>query len=92
MLKHSHSNQGFRRELVKVLERAAKSGELDDFLDYILSPAEFQEISLRLQAGESLLKGETQRRIAERLGMGIMTVSRCARALNEHRKTIEKLL
>ena len=81
----------YKKELVRVINQAAKIGELDGFLRYILSPAEFEEVSLRLQVGEALLKGKTQREIAKKFKMGVMTVSRCARAVKEHRKTIEKL-
>lgn len=50
-------------------------------LDQLLTPTEFEEVIKRLQIFEMLEQGIPQRKIAERLGVGIATVSRGARAL-----------
>ncbi|HBN59899.1 MAG TPA: transcriptional regulator, partial [Halomonas sp.] len=46
-------------------------------------PAEYQEISKRLQIFKLLNEGMPHRKIADTLGVGIATVSRGSRALNQ---------
>lgn len=54
---------------------------LDRALQQLLSPSEYQEIAKRLQIFQLLAQGVPQRQIAQRLGVGIATVSRGARVL-----------
>lgn len=51
------------------------------FLQNILTPAELEEIALRLQIVKCLKKGMPQREVAKQLGVSIGTVSRGAREL-----------
>lgn len=51
------------------------------FLQNILTPAELDEIAIRLQIAKLLSKGATQRTVAAKLGVSIGTVSRGAREL-----------
>jgi TrpR family trp operon transcriptional repressor len=59
--------------------------EMEDFLLGILTPNERQEISRRLEIIRLLLKGLPQAEIAERLGVGVATVTRGSRELKEGR-------
>jgi TrpR family trp operon transcriptional repressor len=52
-------------------------------LESLLTPAEYQEISKRLQIFKLLNEGLAHRKIAELLGVGIATVSRGSRALRD---------
>lgn len=70
------------RELITVLMRAAREEKLlHEFLLDILTPAEYQEISIRWQIVKRLSKGMPQREIARKLGVSVATVSRGAREL-----------
>jgi TrpR family transcriptional regulator, trp operon repressor len=50
--------------------------KLREFLKAILTPKELEEIPTRLQIIKLLKKGMPQREIAEKLGVGIATVTR----------------
>lgn len=54
---------------------------MNEALASLLTPAEYQEISKRLQIFKLLREGVPHRKIAETLGVGIATVSRGSRAL-----------
>lgn len=56
---------------------------MDAALASLLTPAEYQEISKRLQIFKLLNEGMPHRKIADTLGVGIATVSRGSRALNQ---------
>jgi len=74
------SDQHYQAELVRYLLSMASPEEMDAALASLLTPAEYQEISKRLQIFRLLREGVPQRRIAEMLGVGIATVSRGSRA------------
>ncbi|MBI5134785.1 helix-turn-helix domain-containing protein [Candidatus Uhrbacteria bacterium] len=68
-------------ELVEAIGRLKKNDIILAFLKNILTPAELDEIATRLQIFKLLKKGVPQREVAEKLGVGIATVSRGAREL-----------
>lgn len=55
--------------------------EMEQALRALLTPAEFSEVTKRLQIFKMLEQGIPQRQIAETLGVGIATVTRGSRAL-----------
>lgn len=67
--------------LVRVLLRLKTRLAVEDFLRGILTPQELEQLALRLQIVKRLKKGETQRDIADDLGVGIATVTRGSREL-----------
>lgn len=74
----------YRKELLSVLRDAAKSADaLDAFLEDILTPREYQDIARRLQIVKQLQEGKPHREIAENLGVGVATVLRGARELQD---------
>ncbi|PTY37920.1 transcriptional regulator [Saccharospirillum sp. MSK14-1] len=73
----------YKAELLEHLLAIDDAQSLDAALDSLLTPAEYIEISKRLQIFKMLRAGVPQRKIAETLGVGIATVSRGARALND---------
>lgn len=75
-------------ELVEFLLDAASAEELAALLRALLTPAELREIPNRLKITQLLRQGMPQRDIAQRLGVGIGTVTRGSKALPD----IEKLL
>lgn len=68
-------------ELIDYLAAADSAAELDKRLQELLTPSEVSEISKRLQIFKGLEAGMPQRQIAEKLGVGIATVTRGSRAL-----------
>ena len=80
------------KHFIDVLMEIKSRDELEDFLIGILTPAELEEIPRRLKIVEMLLEGKSQREIAEKLGVGVATVSRGARELKLGRfKVIRRL-
>lgn len=73
----------YRKQLVEHLLLAEDHKALNERLTNLLTPAEFNEISKRLQILEMLEAGTPQRQIAEELGVGIATVTRGSRALQK---------
>jgi len=67
--------------------------EIDAVLSALLTDKEQQDIANRVRIFDLLQKGVTQRVISQQLGVGIATVSRGARALQQQDATaIDKLL
>ena len=68
-------------ELVEHLLAIKGQDEMERALRALLTPAEFSEVTKRLQIFKMLEQGVPQRQIAEVLGVGIATVTRGSRAL-----------
>ncbi len=73
----------YKTELIRHLLAIDTPGSMDTALESLLTPAEYQEISKRLQIFKLLNEGVAHRKIAELLGVGIATVSRGSRALRD---------
>ena len=73
------------RELIKLLLNIKTKEEMEDFLLGILTPKELEEIPTRLQIVKMLKNGVRQHEIAERLGIGVATVTRGSRELQKGR-------
>lgn len=71
----------YKAELIEHLLAIEDGHTMDAALESLLTPAEYTEISKRLQIFKMLRAGVPHRRIAETLGVGIATVSRGSRAL-----------
>ena len=74
-------NDNYTQELIDHLLKADNSQRMEQTLRSLLTPAELSEISKRLQIFKLLESGMPQRQIAEKLGVGIATVTRGSRAL-----------
>lgn len=84
----STSNEELERyqlELVEHLLAQNCAYEMTLALHKLLTDAEFNEVIKRLQIFKMLKAGVPQRQIAQKLGVGIATVSRGARALNQEK-------
>lgn len=73
----------YKTELIRHLLSIDDPAGMDAALESLLTPAEYQEISKRLQIFKLLNEGVAHRKIAEQLGVGIATVSRGSRALRD---------
>lgn len=68
-------------ELIKMLLSINTKGDMENFLLGILTPKELEEIPARLKIVKMLKKGISQRQIAEKLKVGIATVTRGSREI-----------
>lgn len=66
--------------------------DMRDFLEDLLTPQEWLEISERIQLVKQLLNGKTQRDVASDLGISITTVNRWARMIKYGTGSFTKLL
>jgi len=67
--------------LVDELLKANTKDKIENLLRGLLTPKELEEFAKRIQLVRMLKKGVAQHEIAEKLGMGVATVSRGAREL-----------
>ncbi|MEN8253499.1 MAG: YerC/YecD family TrpR-related protein [Patescibacteria group bacterium] len=65
-----------KKELVEFLLNIKSEKEMFLFLQGILTPKELEEIPTRLQIVKMLKAGTAQHKIAEKLGIGVATVTR----------------
>lgn len=72
-------------DLIKVLLNLKNREEAEDFLKGILTPKELKEIPTRLRIVRMLKEGIPQHQIAEKLGIGIATVTRGSKELQKKR-------
>lgn len=77
------NKQLYLDELVKHLLEMKDHEQMENAIRNLLTPSELTEISKRLQIFKLLREGMPQRQIAEKLGVGIATVTRGSRALRE---------
>lgn len=80
------------KDLIKTMASIKDAGTFESFLHSILTPAEFEEIPKRLQIVKLLMKGVPQREVAQKLGVGIATVTRGSRELKYGNNVFQKVL
>ncbi|MEK7078928.1 MAG: Trp family transcriptional regulator [Patescibacteria group bacterium] len=73
------------KELVNVFSSITSRKEMEDFLYGILTPQELEEIPVRLQIVKLLKKGIPQHEIAQKLGVGVATVTRGSKEIAKGR-------
>jgi TrpR family trp operon transcriptional repressor len=74
-------NRKYRKELINLLTYIKNSKLMDEFMEDLLTPAEFEEIVARWQIVKQLAKGVPQRKIAQKLGVSIAKITRGSREL-----------
>ena len=79
-MKNAHLN-----ELIDTLLSIKSQKEMKDFLSGILTPGELAEIPTRLQIVKLLKKGVPQHEIAEKLHIGVATVTRGSKEIQKGR-------
>ncbi len=72
-------------ELANTIAKLSSPTEVIDFLKGILTPQELVEIPQRLQIVKMLKQGKPQRQIAEELGVGVATITRGSKELQNGR-------
>ena len=72
-------------DLAQALSQVKSEAEMLDFLKGLLTLGELEEIARRLQIVKLLKEGVSQREIAERLKVGIATVTRGSKEIKQGR-------
>jgi len=68
-------------KIVKEIQKLHTEEEIRDFLLGVLTPGEVEEIAQRIEIVKMLKKGVNQHEIAEKLGVGVATVTRGSKEL-----------
>lgn len=72
----------YKNEVIDVMQKISKDKTLlADFVKEILTPREFENVSVRWQIVKRLAKGEHHQSIAEDLHLGVATVTRGSREM-----------
>lgn len=82
----------YRQELINLLIGIKNAKLMDEFMEDILTPAEFEEIVTRWQIVKQLSKGVPQREIAKKLGVSIAKITRGSRELRDKKGGFWKVL
>ncbi len=83
----------WRNELEKVLYLAAKNSKtLSSFLNDLLSPEELAVLPMRWQIIKRLNQGQPQHEIAKELGIGVATVTRGSKMLQNKKGGFYQIL
>lgn len=83
----------YKKEVNTIIKKCAGAGSLlNDFLEDLLTIGEYEEIARRWQIVKMLEAGTPQREIAERLGVGVATVTRGAKELADKKGGFKKAL
>ncbi len=72
-------------ELIKTLLKTDSKEQMQDFLEGILTPKELLEVPNRLAIIKMLKKGISQHEVADKLRVGIATVTRGSKELQKGR-------
>ncbi len=78
-------NEILLNQLLEMILSLHTKKEVLSFLSAILTPQEFEQLPARLEIVKQLKKGVPQREIAEKLKVGIGTVSRGAREIKNNK-------
>ncbi len=70
-------------DLIKILLRMDTEEKMRNFLEGILTPKELSEIPVRLQIVKMLKEGVSQHKIAEKLKIGVATVTRGSKEIQK---------
>jgi TrpR family trp operon transcriptional repressor len=88
-----NNSEQYKKELIEVIFKIAKDKDLlADFIKDILTPREFENISVRWQIVKRLSKGEYHQGIAEDLHLGVATVTRGSREMRKKEGGLRRAL
>ncbi|OGI59479.1 hypothetical protein A3C60_01545 [Candidatus Nomurabacteria bacterium RIFCSPHIGHO2_02_FULL_37_45] len=79
-----NNSEQYKKEVIDVIYKIAKDKSLlADFVRDILTPREFENISVRWQIVKRLAGGEYQQAIADDLHLGVATITRGSREMRK---------
>lgn len=76
------------KSLTQTLLKAKTPEEMENLLLGLLTPKELEEFEKRIEIVKLLKQGVAQHKVAEKLGVGVATVSRGAQELKLKRFTV----
>lgn len=82
----------YSKELLDTISNIDQKKDIELFLKDLLTPKEYKEVAMRWQIIKKLSKNETQRSIADDLGVGIATVTRGSRTLSNEKGGFAKTI
>ena len=83
----------YKKELIKILQLAAKDKNLlDEFLQDLLTIKEYKEVATRWQIVKQLSKKVPHRKISKTLKIGIATITRGSRELQNPKGGFRQIL
>ena len=83
----------YKREVIEVIHKISKDKQLlADFVRDILTPREFENVSVRWQIVKRLAKGEHHGSIADALHLGVATVTRGSREMRKKEGGFRRVL
>jgi len=85
-------NLKYKQELMNLLVNIKSVKLMREFVEDILTPAEFEEVLTRWQIIKQLSKGVPQREIAKKLGVSIAKITRGSRELRDKKGGFNKIL
>jgi len=88
-----NNSEQYKKEVIEVIHKIAKDKVLlGDFIKDILTPREFENISVRWQIVKRLAEGEHHQSIAEALHLGVATVTRGSREMRKKEGGLRRAL
>lgn len=81
-----------KEQFLNLITEVEQTEDLDNILDLLLTPKEYQEISNRVEIFKKLDQGETQRDISNDLDVSVATVTRGSREMQNKPEKVQKLL
>lgn len=81
----------WRDELLSLFAKMKSSEALDEFLRDLLTDSEYRDVIIRVQIVKMLSQNKTHRYISRELGVGVATVERGAKELNDAKGSFSKI-
>ena len=80
--KANNQNKNFL-EFISILTNIKDKHEMKNLLEGLLTPKEMQELPVRIQIIKLIKKGMSHKKIAEKLGVGVATVTRGSKEIQK---------
>jgi len=81
----------WHNELIALFKKMKSANELDEFLKDLLTENEYREMIIRIQIVKMLAQGKTHRYISRSLGVGVATVERGVKELDDPHGSFSKI-
>lgn len=90
-MKKKTIKKDWQDELLSLFAKMKSRGELDEFLRDLLTESEYRDVIIRVQIVKMLSQNKTHRYISRELGVGVATVERGVKELNDPKGSFSKI-
>ena len=90
-MKKKTIKKDWQDELLSLFAKMKSRGELDEFLRDLLTESEYRDVIIRVQIVKMLSQNKTHRYISRELGVGVATVERGVKELNDSKGSFSKI-